>query len=76
MRRQQVRRFETNDDAGNREVIIEYRTFDESDEIRADRMSADPMVGKLFETLKGGDVEQIDENSFQILGTNKIVRKV
>ena len=72
----EVRRFKVKDDSGKSDTIIEYRTFEESDEIRSDRMSPDPIVGKLFETLEGGDVEQIDENSFQILGTNKIVRKV
>ena len=41
MTRSVVRRFTTMDDAGNRYVIIEYRTFEESDEIRTDRMSAD-----------------------------------
>ena len=53
MTRSVVRRFTTMDDAGNRYVIIEYRTFEESDEIRTDRMSADPVTGQLFETLQG-----------------------
>ena len=63
MTRSVVRRFTTMDDAGNRYVIIEYRTFEESDEIRTDRMSADPITGQLFETLQGRAVEQIDEKS-------------
>ena len=76
MTRNEIRRFTTKDDVGSREIIIEYRTFEESDEIRADRMSAEPITGQVFETLQGRAVEQIDENSFQILGTGKIVRKV
>ncbi len=76
MTRREVRRFQTKDDDGNRHIIIEYRTFQESDEIRSDRMSADPIIGQAFETGHGRAVEQIDENSFQILGTDKIVRKV
>ncbi|MCW3062111.1 MAG: hypothetical protein JWQ02_3932 [Capsulimonas sp.] len=76
MRKQVIDRFQVKDDCGKRSVIIKYKTFEESAEIRSDRMSANPITNELFETLEGGDVEQIDENSFQILGTSKIVRKI
>jgi hypothetical protein len=76
MRRNEVLRFATKDDTGNRRIIVEYRTFEESDEIRSDRMSPDPVTGKVFETADGHPVEQITEDTFQILTTNKIVRKV
>lgn len=76
MTRREVGRFQAQDGGGNLHIIIEYQTFEESDEIRTDRMSADPITGQAFETVHGRAVEKIDENSFQILGTDKVVRKV
>jgi hypothetical protein len=76
MTKTEVRRFQTKDDGGNRHTIIEYTTFEESDEIRADRMRTDPIIGQCFEPVHGGAVIQITEDTFQILSTNKIVRKV
>jgi hypothetical protein len=76
-RKTETRRFQTGHNDGSKgPVVIEYRTFEESSEIRADRMSADPIVGQVFETANGGAVEQIDDESYQILGTGKIVRKI
>jgi hypothetical protein len=39
-------------------------------------MSPDPIIGKIFETLEGRDVVQIGTDEFQIIGTNKTIRKV
>ena len=76
IRKKEVCRFQTKDDGGNVHIIIEYRTSQQSNEIRSDRMSPAPTIGQLFEALDGRAVEQIDDNSFQILGANKLVRKV
>ena len=53
MTRKEVRRFQTKDDDGNRHTIIEYQTFQESNEIRGDRQPAGPITGQLFETADG-----------------------
>lgn len=77
MSKSKVEQYETKDGTGKRgETIIKYRTFEQSDEIRPDRMSPDPIIGYVFETLQEKEVVQIDQNTFQILGTGKIVTKV
>jgi hypothetical protein len=76
MTRTRVGEFKAKDDDGKIYTIVEYRTSQQSNEIRSDRMSQPPTIGQEFETLEGGHVEQIDDNSFQIISTNKIVRKV
>jgi hypothetical protein len=74
--RKVVRRFQTKDSAGRPETIIEYRTSEASDEIRPDRSPAEPVIGQEFETMRGADVERIDEKSFRILSANIIVQVI
>jgi hypothetical protein len=77
IRKREVRRFPTKvDGSDNHIVIIEYQTLQESNEITGDRRPAALITGQLFETLDGRTVDQLCEDSFQILGTDKIVRKV
>jgi hypothetical protein len=76
MIQREVRRLLAKDDSGNRYTIVEYQTTEESNEIRPDRMSSDPIKGESFETADGEPVEKISEDTFQLLKRNKIVRKV
>jgi hypothetical protein len=77
MRLIELGRFSAVDDAGKRYVITQYRGGSASDEIRDDRMSADPVIfHPWFETAHGDPVEQLTEDTFLILQLNKTVRKV
>lgn len=76
MRRSKVDQFRAVDDAGTLYTIIKFRTVQESQEIRSDRMSADPIFGEEFETLEGRGVHHVGEDTFQIYGTHIVVRKI
>jgi hypothetical protein len=69
-------RFEAKDDKGGVYTIIEYSVLQESDEIRPDRMRADPNIQTLFKTVDGRDLEQNADGTFSILGTLIVLRKV
>jgi hypothetical protein len=71
-----VDQFNAKDDVGKIYTIVEYRTSQQSNEIRSDRMSQPPTIGQEFKTLEGRAVEKITEDTFQIMGSDKIVRKI
>ena len=77
IRKREVRRFPAKVDGSNNHiVIIQYQTLQESNEITGDRQPAALITGQVFETLDGRKVDQIGADSFQILGTDKIIRKI
>jgi hypothetical protein len=76
VRKTEVSRFQAEDDGGNRAIIIEYRVIIESDEITGDRMSRAPIFEIWLETTDGRSVEKIGENTFEIIGIDKVMRRI
>jgi hypothetical protein len=69
-------RFEAKDDKGGVYTIIEYSVLQELDEIRSDRMDAEPNIQTVFKTVDGRDLKRNGDGTFSILGTSIVLRKV
>ena len=70
----EVGRFEAEDDEGNRYTVIEWQHIIISRPISG-RVQEVPGVVR-FALITGGHVEPKDDGSFQILDSDKIIRKV
>jgi hypothetical protein len=72
----EISRFAGVDQHGVRVVIVKYRIVAEDDEITGDRMSGDPSIEDVYETLDRRPVIKNPDDTFEIAGTDQVVRKL
>lgn len=72
--RKEISRFEAQSDSGERYTVIEYQTMIEFQPISGPKS----FVGGTKELLlaNGSDVEFIDDDTFQIVKTDKVIRRI